>query len=169
MKTPVGLRPAAWEPRQRITAAVVALLVVLGASVVWLTGADDRRASAACEFLDDQGGALSTVADESAEAAERAAAASDDTVIGYFNNIDRELGSLRRWQSTYPRLVDALGEETEVGDGIAGDAAENFKTLTEGVAQMQRLIEDAEPADVSAWVPELDARIASAEELCARL
>ncbi len=167
MKTPVGLRPAAWEPRQRIIAAAVALLVVVGVTLWWLGGADERRAGAACDFYDDQQRALRTAGAEADEAADRGDDAGDTTVIGYFNDIDREFNSLRRWQSTYPRLTDTLGD---VGsDGVDRDAASALDDLTDGVAQMQRLIEGAEPAEVRDYVPELDARLDEAGELCGSL
>lgn len=167
MNTPVGLRPTAWEPRQRIIAAVVALLIVLGATLWWLGGTEGRRAASACDFYDDQQSALHTVTDEATEAADRAEAAKDDAVIGSFNDVDREFNSLRRWQSTYPRLTDALGD---VGsDGVDSDAESTFDELTQGVAEMQRLIEGAEPAEVLDWVPELNARLDNADELCSSL
>ncbi|MGA8845917.1 MAG: hypothetical protein WB471_04825, partial [Nocardioides sp.] len=100
-------------------------------------------------------------------AADRAETAGVDTVIGYLDNVDREFNSLRRWQSTYPRLTDDLGAVGD--DGIDQDAATVFELLDQGTAEMQRLLEGASPTQVRAWTPELGARLDDAEDLCDRL
>lgn len=168
MKTPVGLRPAAWEPRQRLIAAAVAAVVVLIGAVWWIAGTDGRRAGAACDLYYGQQAPLRTTVSEVTEAAERARDAEDTTVIGYFNNINRELNTLRRWQSTMPRVEKALGDTAD-SDGSAAEAARTMDVLDGGVAEMQRLVEEGTPTANLDWIPELQARLQMVDDTCGRL
>lgn len=161
MKTPVGL--ATWEPRQRIVAAVV-VVAILGLTLWWVLGSDGRRAEAACDLYAEQRPDLASVLIEAGEAADRAEEAGDDSVVPYFDDVDREFNYLRRWQSTTPQVERALGG---VGDGGADrQVATALAAVTTSVAELQRQIEDEEPASVRDWLPELDAEIASAGEVC---
>ncbi|CAN5288092.1 hypothetical protein BH09ACT12_BH09ACT12_05140 [soil metagenome] len=165
MKKPVGHRPAAWKPRQRVAAALLALVFVGAVALWWVGGAADRSAGAACGLYTAQQSDLHTALVEADEAADRADAAGDTTVIGSFDDVDREFNSLRRWQSTDIRLADALGD---VGsDGADHDAARTLASVTAGVAELQRLIEDENPTSVRDWVPELQVRLQDADEFCA--
>ena len=165
MKTPVGLRPAAWGPRQRIIGAVVVVLVLAGVALWWVGGAENRRLGAACNHYYKQQGPLRAVSVEVKEAAERSADAGDTQIIPFFNDINGPLNSLRRWQSTAPRLADTLGDVGD--DGVVRDGERTFDSVTEGVAEMQRLIEDDVATAADAYVSELDARLQNADDLCA--
>jgi hypothetical protein len=163
VKTPVGLRPAALGARPRLLAAALALVVVAGVALWWVVGADSRRAAQACDLYEDQQEALETVVVEVGEAVERAGAADGGTVIGYVDDIDRELGSLRRWQSTTPRLERALG------DDVDGDVGSTLTAVTGAVAQMQRLVESGSPEENLAWTGELATRLETADARCAEV
>lgn len=170
MKTPAGLRPATWPQRTRLVAAAVALLVAVGGTLWWVTGAEGRRAGEACDLYLEQQDALQTVLTEALEAADRAEGAASDSTIGFFDDIDRELNSLRRWRSTTPQLDDALGQVADPdGGGSGSEVARTLGSVTEAVAEMQRLIEDGEPPQVRDEVPELEASMQDADDVCASL
>ncbi len=159
MKTPVGLRPAAWEPRTRLIAAVVALVVVVAAVLWWVAGADGRRVDAACDLYDGQQGVLRGLLVDIDDAADASAAAGDTHLLPYFDNADSTLNSMRRWQATQPR-VDAV---LEAGDDAA---ARTFADLTDSVAQVQRLVEADVAADAVTFVPDVATRLDDADRLC---
>lgn len=167
MKTPVGLRPATWEPRQRVVAAAVVVAIVAGLALWWVLGGDGRRAEAACDLYEEQRPDLASVLVETGEAADRAEEAGDDSVVPHFDDVDREFNYLRRWQSTTPQVERALDD---VGDGGADrDVATALAAVTTSVAEMQRQIEDEEPGSVRGWLPELDAELTDAADVCGDL
>jgi len=160
VKTLLSRRPATWARRERLIAAVVAGVFVLGMGLWWVTGADDRRTAAACDLYQDQRAELATSLVEAGEAADRAEAAGGSSTIGSFDDIDTELNALRRWQSTTPRLDEALGEEAD------GEVATALAEVTDAAAELQRLIEDEPPVAVRAGTADLDERLSAADDAC---
>ena len=170
MKTPVGLRPAAWEPRQRLIGLAVVLALVASAALWWVLGAEGRRVGSACELYEGQQEPLRGLLVQVDDAAASAADEGDTHILPYFDNADSTLNTMRRWQSTAPRVADALGEVGDAGadgvEGADGEASVTFALLTDAVAEQQRLVEADVATDAAAHTAEVSAALDDADALC---
>lgn len=137
----------------------MALLLVLAVVLWWTLGADGRRVSAACDLYDGQREPLRGALVEVEDAAGAAAAADDPALLVHLENPDSTLNALRRWQSTMPRVSEEL-------DSDESAASTTFASLTEAVAEQQRLIETDVAASAVEHLPRLEAELDDADALC---
>ncbi|WP_323793778.1 hypothetical protein [Nocardioides sp.] len=159
MKTPLALQPTSWEPRRRRVAAGLALLLLVVVIVWWTVGAEGRRVGAACDLYEGQQEPLRSALTEIEDGAAAAAAAGEPTLLDHLENADGTLNTLRRWQSTMPRVTEEIGTGED-------DTATTFSDLTESVAEQQRRVETDEASTAVDHVPELAGRLDDADALC---
>lgn len=138
----------------------MALLLLLAVALWWTLGADGRRLSAACDLYDGQQEQLRGALVEVEDAAAAAAAADDTALLAHFENADATLNTLRRWQSTMPRVSEEL-------EGDESTATTTFDGLTASVAEQQRLIEADVASDAVEHLPRVAAELDDADSLCA--
>lgn len=135
------------------------LLLLVVAALWWTLGAEGRRVDAACDLYDGQHEPLRSALAQIEDAAAASAAAGDTRLLGYLENPDGTLNTLRRWQSTMPRVTE------EIGTGES-DAVTTFTDLTEAVAELQRLLETDDASTTGGYTAEVSAELDEADSLC---
>ncbi|MBD8868456.1 hypothetical protein [Nocardioides donggukensis] len=156
-------RTRAAPPRALVATVVVAL--VLGSALAWFGGADERRVNGACDTWLVERAALRTVLSEAEEAVGRAEAAGDRDVSRHFNDLDRDLASLERWEAVGPGTQSSLS-----GDGgasrIERGAESAFGYLNSAVTGLHQRLDDGDPTELAQWVPEAGARFQNVDDTC---
>jgi hypothetical protein len=150
--------------RSRRLTAVVALVVVAGLALWWVRTADVRRVDAACSTWLEHRESLRTVLMETVEAVERAEAERASMTGPHFNDVEREIASLERWESLSPGVREGIDDSDP--SALEQGAAGAFEHTETAVVELHRLIEHGTPQDVDSWLPEVQAVFQGVDDTC---
>lgn len=152
------------RPAPRTPLLVAGLLIAVGA-VWWFSGSDERRVNAACGTYLEHRDSLRAVLTESDEAVGRATAAKAGSTVPYFNEVDRVDAWVEQWMSESPRVIDSL-DQGDDASSLERGAVSSFTHVESGLTELRALLEDAAPAEVAQWLPEVAARLQNVDDVC---
>jgi hypothetical protein len=152
-------------PRRVVVIVGAALVVVVAASLFWVRGADERRVNAACGIWLEDRESLRTALSESDEAVGRARAAGAAGTKDYFNDFDSTSAALRQWLVDSPGVIGSLDRSSDSSNLERGSVSA-FEHVQSGIVELQQLIDHGKPAEVSTWIPEMDARLQGVDDVC---
>ena len=121
--------------------------------------------NAACGTWLEHRESLRAVLTESGEAVERATDAEAGDTAAYFNDVEKVGASVEQWLSETPRVLDSLDQGDDASTLERG-AASAVAVVQSGLIELQALLEDADPAELGNWLPEVAARFQNLDDVC---